>query len=568
MSKDMLKELFGGDLEEGERFNKAAAAEKFENYKDALQASIDKAQSGQYVLKGVEGHKSAVRMAKAGPAKADVDAMMERLSTVVTKGSEEDAAVLKQLVDVAKDWQVGIGSVSPNPSAQPVPYDLQTPLKELVPLHTPLLNDLPSVDQGEGLATHWKQLDALEGAFNSGNSNYLAPNSPFFSSQSTTNNFGSLSLRRPAKITYSTSDHTASYVEWGRSDLVADVAQYAGQGFANILQLSRHALSWTHLLSKERAVLYARGGTGNGYLGSVGAMGTVTPSSSSSGGSIGAATYYIKVTAVAGFGESAPSTEVNTGALTGSTNTITVKFPAVTGAVAYNIYVGTASGGETFQQQVLPSSTSSTTGYTLTTYSTTGAAAPSSDGSFDANGFDGLIPNTLANGGYVNTTGTTWTGSSNPGNELQTAFQSMWLNNFATPSEIWMDVTVKVGLGTALQKSGNSLAYRIQMSQTDGVIGTAVTGIQNLSSPNDEMVRFRVHPFMPKGVVLLRSPHLPFPANGVTHTAELRMVQGLLVIDWPHIQLTRDSSTYEFGTMIHYAPAWNGIFTGVTVSAT
>lgn len=549
---------------------------RFEKYKEGLQKAIDNADSGAYRLADIpgsskeQGGQYLVKNRKHSVA--DMDAMMERLSefqkTAGDAASADVTAALEMLGEFTKDeqfkkdWTVTTGytGTSANPAGQPIPYDLQHPLKELVPLHTPLLNEFPIEDQGIGTATHWKQLDSLQG---SGVGSLANGIDPFFSSQTDTNTFGSLSLRRGAKINYVTSDHTAQYVEWGLSDLVADVAQYAGQGFANVRQLSQHALAWTHLMAKERALLYARGGTGGGYSGTVGAPTGVTITGSGSGSPFTAIPYYAVVTFVGHFGE-APSTQATVTPTAGQNLVVSWNNPAPSAGVAYaNVYVSSTNGATVFQTKVVGNNTVTFS----TALATVGANPPGSDTSFSTKAFDGLIPNIAANGGFVKqvTGGVKWASDATVGTELQAAFLAMWLNNFATPQEVWMDAAVKVGLGKAIQANGNATPYRIQMSQENGVIGIAVSGIQNLASPNDDMVRFRVHPFMPTGTVILRSPHLPFPTAGLTSTSAFRMVQGLLTIDWPRIQHTFDSSTYEFGTVVHYAPAWNGIFQGVTI---
>lgn len=80
------------------------------------------------------------------------------------------------------------------------------------------------------------------------------------------------------------------------------------------------------------------------------------------GGSLAAATYYVKITSVDKWGyESAPSTEVNSGALADANNHVTLTWDAMTNAVSYRVYFGTASG-------VLPKYfTSTTNSYDLTT---------------------------------------------------------------------------------------------------------------------------------------------------------------------------------------------------------
>lgn len=83
-------------------------------------------------------------------------------------------------------------------------------------------------------------------------------------------------------------------------------------------------------------------------------MGTVTSTSSASGGSLAAGTYLYKVSAVmARQGEIQASAEVSSGALTGSTSQVTLSFTAPTGLdgaqpVAYKVYrTSGATGTET-----------------------------------------------------------------------------------------------------------------------------------------------------------------------------------------------------------------------------
>lgn len=67
---------------------------------------------------------------------------------------------------------------------------------------------------------------------------------------------------------------------------------------------------------------------------------------STTGGSISAGTYYYVVTAVGTDGESLSSNEVSI-TTTGSTSTVTLSWSAPSGAISYNLYRSTTSGGET-----------------------------------------------------------------------------------------------------------------------------------------------------------------------------------------------------------------------------
>jgi predicted secreted protein len=75
------------------------------------------------------------------------------------------------------------------------------------------------------------------------------------------------------------------------------------------------------------------------------APGTVTPTPSASGGTLAAATYFYKVTATNGAGETIGSPEA-TATTTGSTGSVALAWVAVSGATGYKIYRGTAAGAE------------------------------------------------------------------------------------------------------------------------------------------------------------------------------------------------------------------------------
>lgn len=91
-----------------------------------------------------------------------------------------------------------------------------------------------------------------------------------------------------------------------------------------------------------------------------------TPSTSTSGGTLAADTYYYKVTALKGGGETLASNEVSK-VTTGATSTVTVTWSSVTGATGYRVYqTSAASGTELFLVSL---------GVVLT-YTDTGAITP------------------------------------------------------------------------------------------------------------------------------------------------------------------------------------------------
>lgn len=522
-------------------------AERFEDYKKTLSASHAKAASGSYSFVPEQG---IVKTANDSQVVAErVDAISKSLSPEALASVQSELDALKAVQgDISKDWSVTF----PN-STGLVPYDLEAPAKLLVPRLTPLRNSTP---RGRGVGTA-RQFKRILGWSNSGVGG-VADMSPFMNSNTVQTSFGSLNLRRGAKITYASDSKSATYVEMGLSDQVNWQAQFASQGFQDIRQLSQTALLWAHMGGEERAMLYGRGASGNGYKGSVSAPTGVAQSAASTGGSIGAATYFIKVTARTGFGESVASAEVSTAALTGSTNTITVTVgtePA--GALGYNLYVGTATNTETFQTSFVGNS------FTLTSYATGGATVPGSDTSFDTNGYDGYLTvlSDPTQSGYVKRLNGKLS-TSNPGTEFQAAFLSLYQSVKADPDDIHLDASVMVELGDLL-KTSSSANYRITLDNNGQgrTLGTSVTGV--LNEVTHKMVDISVHPYMPQGAALIRSKTLPVPDSEVNNTTEVISVQDYMAVDWPVVQYTYDQSTYWFGTLVHYAPAWSGCILGI-----
>ncbi len=78
---------------------------------------------------------------------------------------------------------------------------------------------------------------------------------------------------------------------------------------------------------------------------------------STTGGTLAAATYYYKVTALNGLGETIGSNEQSV-TTTGTTSSNTISWAAVPGATSYRIYRGTTAGGESTYYTAAASATS------------------------------------------------------------------------------------------------------------------------------------------------------------------------------------------------------------------
>lgn len=538
----------------------AEVAERFEAYKASLHQVQTKYGRGGYVLTPENG------LVKTGHVEA---AAIETLTKALTADQMSSLSTELDLVrgltaDMAKDWSIPAAANNVNM----VPYDLQAPARMLVPRNTPLRNRIPR-EQGQGLACQFRRVLGWTNTSTGG----VADQLPFFDSQANTTNFGSLALRRPPKISYASDQKTVNYVELGVSDQVNWKTRYASLGFEDVLSLSQTMKLWAHLLGEEKSMLYSRGATANGYIGAVTAP-TVTVATSGTGGAVAAGTYYIKVTARGGPGESVPSAEINTGALSGGASQFTITVsnqPA--GAIGYNVYISTTTNTETYV-----TSFSGNTLTILTTPATGGAAVPSVDSSAGT-GYDGLLTvlTDPAQSGYIGRIlgGAKVYNATTPASSLgdgpwQDAFAALWGSGQTTklqadPDEVWVDGATRRSLGDWVKLSASTSAYRISLTQettADGVtIGSVASSIANQTTGT--VVPLNAHPFMPAGCSIVRSSTLPIPDSEVSATSAVRNVQDVMSMDWPQIQMTIDSSTYQFGTFVHYAPMFSGAIVGL-----
>jgi hypothetical protein len=599
--------------------------EQFEAYKDALRKSHSDHDEGRDVFVPYEGIRKGVR-----PSKAEHDRRMETIEALSKSlPADQLAAMQGQLDDLrgtlAKDWNQAYPETG-GYNTQLAPYNLEDPSKKLVPRQTPLRNAVPRDNTGKGSAVQFRRILGWTNANVGGvvdqapflNSEYPASQGislPQFGGQSTTTGGVSGStgvpLRRGQKITYAADSHTINYTELSVSDSVSWKAQYIGQGFEDIRQLSHTASLWAHMLGEEKALLYSRGPTANGYTGPIAAPTGLTASSASTGGTIAAGTYSVFVTAAGGWGESAPSNVVTTTAITG-TGTITITaWPTLpSGSAGWNVYVFTAATGSFFFQQFVAAGSAAAinSGLVLTSYSTSTGALPynAADSSANVNGYDGFLTVLLnpSVSGYVATYAANATAASSANSiaglgqsgappqgdtPWQTMFKALYgagveagnyaQNGTATsygqklladPDVVYVDGVIRSALGTFVEhggtsgSSGNPGGYRIQIStdEISGVkVGSVVTGMVNQTT--GKAVDLEVHPFMPVGVSFAWSKTLPVPDSEVANTFAVNNVVEYMGYDWPDIQFTYDFSTYQLGSFIPYAPAWSGAMVGL-----
>ncbi len=467
------------------------------------------------------------------------------------------AALAGQQADIVKDLTL----TSPLATGY-VAYDLEAPAKMLTPRPTPLRNMLTR-KKGLGTARKFKRITGFTGTGTGGVGN-IRPGI----TDATTNTFGAKSLIRGPKISYAGDELSYPFLQFSLSDQVAWSAQYSGQGFMDYRAVSRASVLYASMLMEERLLLGGRG-TASPFLGALAAPGSITLTARAAGAGETALSgvttnVYAFVTCETIFGESVLSTVANVAWSAGQVVDVKVGTD-VAGATGYRVYLGTGAaqpGNGAFWY-------AGRTGYNTFTAQgplpTSGTAASSVTGDTSASAldYDGILTVcTGSSSGSVQRLNSAFS-SANPGTEFQTAFAALWDAVKGDPDFALFNGNDRKQLSDLL-KTASSSNYRLTISddRTTGThLGSLVTGIQN--EVTGKMVDLEVHPWLAQGNVPIISKTLPIPDTEVDECFAVVNVQDYMAVDWPVDQFAFETSSYWYGTLVAYAPAWQAALTGI-----
>jgi len=530
---------------------------RFEAYKSAL--STVQAQTLNSARRGELSFTPTVGITKSVSAASKI----EELKTEITKAVSGDqlAAVESSLAGLA-DLQKDLTLTSPLNSTISgvsglVPYNLDPVLSLLIPKELYLRNSTARI-KAQGQALEFRRITGVSNAGVGGVANL----STFFNSTSASTSFGGVSLNRPTKITYAADKIVKSFVEQGVSDSVSLQAEFAGQGYTDLRQLSHTALIWAHFLGEERnmlnAVSTALSTSGLTFTASNDTTGTGLPATSSSA---------VYVTLSSAYGETAGvSAGTVTNATAGQGVKVAISGTVPYGAVGVNIYV--VVSGTTYKATT-PSLASGTAALAFSSITGT---YPSTDGSYNSNaagsnsatGYDGFISTFAQSGGYQKQFNGSVSAQNEAGGFLQDAFISLFNSAMADPEVVITTAAIRRALAAAIQTNSSNAAYRLNYQTGDNgvVLGSLVNALQNEATGT--MVELVTHRFMPAGVAIVHQKQLPFPDSGVSQTVEAHNVVDSMIIEWPQIGFSYDISSYTYGSLAFRAPAWSGIVTGLT----
>ena len=584
MSDDIMvppsaKSLFADAGEEralGRKLTARELTERQDEYVKCMTEAIAKGIAGETYV-GRMHDSRAPMVAHTSEKRENVVKALEELYETSRMVKSADDSMIKslgslnpQVETLSKEWSLT------NPiSTGLVPYDLEAPAKLLTPRPTPLRNSIPRL-HGQGGARRFKVISGFTGTGTGG----VTTIQPGVNETTTNSGPGGLNYIRPPYISYAGYDVAVNYVSWGLSDSVSWQAEYQGQGYEDIRSLSNTALLYSTMLLDERLMLFGRGTTAGGYTGALGTptiKSTTAVSASlapnSPAGFATTSTVWVLVAADAGDILGTNGYTMHQGPVTTSGTTASVSVSAgqvaqvtigtdVVGALGYNIFAASIQSGPYFYS----GRTGFNVGY-VTSQPSAGPIATSgqADQSAVATNFDGLLTNVAASGGYVTRLNAALS-TTNPGAEFQTLFASLYDAVKADPDTVLLNGFDRMQLSNAVLNNAANSAYRVYINNGDteqgGIsVGAVVTSM--LNEVTGTAIPITVHPWMPQGNALVRSTTLPIPDSNVAETSVMVLPQDYVNIQWPVQQFTYDSSTFEIGTMCHYAPAWNGLLQGI-----
>lgn len=412
----------------------------------------------------------------------------------------------------------------------------------IYPVFSPLRNLIPRT-QGQGTSHQAKVITSISGALPGGlgtpSNRFSIPELPSGGGISGANWPNQL----PASGTQQSINLNIPYKFFGLTEAVSWLAQFAGQGFDDAAGLASLILLQESMLLEERAMIAS-----TSIAVSAPSVPGFTPRSPGTGevAVTGVTTnLYVAVTALNYYGETVSSTITSSGWSSG--DVVDVLISPVTGALAYNIYVGTGSSSPGNSGMHLMVQAAGATRVTLQGAIPTATATPptADTGTSASTDYEGIIPvisGHSASGGsnvypggiqgsYVNQS----SGDILSENLINTGLAAMWdgANGiFADPDDIWAEGSDLMRLAGSLANQTNSSNpnnYRFFINQNEigGVqAGVAVSEFRN--SITQKVVNLRVHPYIPQGTAAALSYKLSMPWSNTGNIWENVMVQDYL----------------------------------------
>ena len=492
--------------------------------------------------------------------------MSDIKSTLELIAEARDGAIEEYQNGLKKSFTVGSGLIN---------YDLQRPEVRTVPFFTPLLDMIPRVKGNGGSSTHWKSISTFD-----------------------SNNI-SASLgegQRGGNKNIPVTDHVALYKGLGIDDFVTYEAEFAAEGFSDVLTLAVESNLYALQQKEETKVL---GGNASIDLGT-----TPTPTASvvSTGGTLGAQqNVYCVALTLEGYKYSSISggialtyTRTNADATTttitgfhaakslvasptwssGSTDLINASVAVVNGAMGYAWFWGT-TGNEKLGAITLINSVAIKAAAT----GTQNISAVTDNSSTNALDFDGIVTTMITSGSgsylYSMPTGTSGVGTgltSNGGGgivEFDNAVTTMWTNYKTMPTKALVSGKMKSYIAKLVTANGGAPLVRYDMNAAGDHTMIAGNEVTHIMSPLGMKMELVLQPDIPDNTIVLMAQSLPpqyFKMNNLGTTLVLKQRRDYYAKEWPQVSRNYQYGTYVDEVLQNYFPPAFGMINNIAIS--
>jgi hypothetical protein len=533
---------------------------------------------------------------RGGAGLADVSAeSIAAVRAALTSGRtvQGDPAVLAKAT--TQGWQVATGAVG---------LLLEPRLINLFPVLSPIRNWMSRHGAPNGAtAVQWRAITGINVAS-------LKP--------------GVADGLRNSVVSTAEHDRTQAFKSFGYDDFVTFDAQDSAANLYDLrAESSANLLAAVMATGEEPLIL---GGNVTALGPPVFVDGSITDGAALALGPFIAAQYDIGISALTHFGYAAGAvgrgpaatpadaldeTKVQTVAAThtlaGGRTSVICTWPALRGAVAYNVYIAATHGGVMYYAGTTTATrvtivtaagaaviAAAPATYTPAAYGTplVVAALPaapayvpnSADQTADTLAFDGLIPQIEANagsqyydatvqyngGGYFkDLSGATYTSDGGNGIvELDNMLKSLWDTSRIGPTRIYVNSQEAETWGKLIVQAGAGVGtYRwTQQVNADGsVTGGLVADSYRNKFTSPRIIPIEIHPYLAPGTVIALSERLPFPRANVPSAFQLEVLREYTQYDWAQVQRRWEFGIYARECLKVYFPAGCGVIVGNTL---
>ena len=117
---------------------------------------------------------------------------------------------------------------------------------------------------------------------------------------------------------------------------------------------------------------------------------------------------------------------------------------------------------------------------------------------------------------------------------------------------------------TDLVLGASGTPYRVTVTPgQEGNIDGGYRVSRLMNKINGDLVDITAHRAIEQGNLLALSFEMPYATADVPALWVMQNVQDYTEIDWTPIQMSFDASTFQFGALIGYGPAFSGVLQGI-----